>query len=270
MSQISETLLNAVATSDLQLLRQCIDRAPDIAPNLAMEYLARTIEPMPEGVPSGPDGLLAILEVLLDAGADLEGSYNGYPLLGVFAQVDHLDAVDLLLARAAPTDPPAAEGLHGKPIRHTPLMIAAASGSIKCLRRLVEAGADLESADEDGETALAWAVREVQIETAVALWEFGANPNIQMKQNYNLLHMALAKIDEVLPGELEAMLDWLVGDVGQDIHSADEFGDTPLSMVSHEHEFARRAMLEGRARAQARQLNECAPTSVSPGPRPRL
>ena len=94
------------------------------------------------------------LDLVLDI--DARNEFGKTPLMTA-AQFNKLDAVKWLLANGvavnARTD---AEGLgHG---RRTPLMYAAASGSMEVIRTLLEAGADPYLADTTGQSAIDYLV----------------------------------------------------------------------------------------------------------------
>jgi ankyrin repeat protein len=71
-----------------------------------------------------------------------------------------------------------------------PLMAAAASGKAADIRRLREAGADLERRDSGGRTALHVAVHAGNRETVAALLDLSADPNALDAQRYDAITIA--------------------------------------------------------------------------------
>ena len=105
---------------------------------------------------------LSAMEDLLRRGANVneKNGIGGTPLI-VAAQYDDVEGVRLLLAHHAELEnKEAGQNLLG----YTALMYAAANGYTEVTRVLLEAGASLETTDDNGETALSIA-NNVQMET---------------------------------------------------------------------------------------------------------
>ena len=73
----------------------------------------------------------------------------------------------------------------------SPAMYAARAGAIDAVRALADAGADLNAADPDGTTPLILAIVNAKFDTAVALLEKGANPNLQDQMGMSALYAAV-------------------------------------------------------------------------------
>lgn len=73
----------------------------------------------------------------------------------------------------------------------TPLMYAARDGAIDAVRALADCGADLNSTDPVGTTALTLAIQNGHFDTAVALLEKGADPNVADDNGMSPLYAAV-------------------------------------------------------------------------------
>jgi ankyrin repeat protein len=73
----------------------------------------------------------------------------------------------------------------------TAAMYAARDGAIDVVRALGDLGADLDAQDPDGTTPLILAIVNARFDTAVALLEKGANPNIADKMGMTALYAAV-------------------------------------------------------------------------------
>ena len=70
----------------------------------------------------------------------------------------------------------------------TALMLSARNGNVKCMRLLIEAGADVDAASkEDGRTALIAAARRERVEALKLLLRRGARPNKADRDGYTAL-----------------------------------------------------------------------------------
>src|SRR5262245_12399309 len=141
----SETVLDAVARGDLDVVRSQLKSGADVnsarADGVSALHLAASA------------GNVEIARVLMTAGANVGAStvLLGTRPLHMAAENGHSDVVDLLLARGA--DPNAADRLGT-----TPLMLAAHSGDAKTVALLLDGGADLDARETaKGETALMFA-----------------------------------------------------------------------------------------------------------------
>lgn len=119
-------------------------------------------------------GRIDVVQLLLEAGAntspeDDEGS--GTPLFWA-AYAGRAAVVEMLLSNGSQADintPHASQ--------RTPLMVAASCGHEDVVRQLLDAGADVDSVNNSGMTALALAVKGRNAGTAAMLLAAGADPN---------------------------------------------------------------------------------------------
>jgi hypothetical protein len=82
----------------------------------------------------------------------------------------HIDALNTALADGASVNARVGLGL-------TPLMSAAAGGTLESARRLIDLGAQIDATDEFGNTALMMATRNNNVELIRYLLRHGADPN---------------------------------------------------------------------------------------------
>lgn len=163
------------------------------AVSLLIEAGADANAVLPEGetvlMTAARTGRPAVLETLLAHGADLntrEHWYGETALIWAAAE-DHPDAVKVLVAHGA--DVNGRSSLLDIPTRRngqsilslgswTPLMYAARQGARDTVRMLASLGADLDLTDPDGATALVVAIINANYDTAAALLDAGADPNV--------------------------------------------------------------------------------------------
>jgi ankyrin repeat protein len=117
------------------------------------------------------NGHLEVARVLLAAGAPADATDGEQKALSRVMEDCHMPMVELLLEAGADVNGAADPGL-GYP----PLVYAAEEGQIACVRRMLEAGADLEHRDRLGFTALAQAVVKDRREIVKLLLARGADP----------------------------------------------------------------------------------------------
>ncbi len=101
----------------------------------------------------------------------------------------------------------------------TPLMLAAAYGSLEGVELLVENGADVKAASNSGVTALHWSARNVK--KVRLLLDRGADANVRSQLGRTPLLVAASST-----GTAEAI--GLLLDKGADVNAADAIGVTPL------------------------------------------
>lgn len=140
------------------------------------------------------------------------------------ARTQNLEGVRALLAEGADPNPPH-EGYSG----YTPLMFAAGNGDPEMTRLLIEAGAETERRDHNGERALQWAARQSFLnpfrdnaECARLLLEAGS-PADSAADRYGSSPL----IDVTRYGSDPAMVRHLLA-AGADPNRAGQSGETPL------------------------------------------
>eukprot|EP00930_Biecheleria_cincta_P048653 TRINITY_DN33934_c0_g1_i1.p1 TRINITY_DN33934_c0_g1~~TRINITY_DN33934_c0_g1_i1.p1 ORF type:complete len:209 (-),score=51.48 TRINITY_DN33934_c0_g1_i1:58-684(-) len=72
----------------------------------------------------------------------------------------------------------------------TPIMFSAQKGSVECVRRLLQAKADVNAVEEDGWSALHFASKEGHLEVCKALLESQANPELLNIDDHKPLDVA--------------------------------------------------------------------------------
>jgi ankyrin repeat protein len=73
----------------------------------------------------------------------------------------------------------------------TALIRAAEAGDLKCIRSLLEDGADINAADKNGWTALMKAVKNHHLKTTADLITAGANVHAETRNGWNVLSIAV-------------------------------------------------------------------------------
>ena len=130
------------------------------------------------------NGHLAIVQLLLDAGADKEvARQDGATALHVAAQNGHLDVVRLLLEAGADKDVARQNGA-------TVLQTAAYNGHSDVVRLLLEGGAEKDAARQTGATALHIAAQNGHVDVARLLLEAGADKDAAMHNGATALYIA--------------------------------------------------------------------------------
>ncbi len=104
----------------------------------------------------------------------------------------------------------------------TAMMYAAICGSVEVLERLIEEGADVNSQDVDGRTVLIETLtteNDIPVSAIQSLIKAGADPNIRIKGGLTPLMLAAAGDPDVLQ---------MLIDAGADVNVRDERGTTAL------------------------------------------
>jgi ankyrin repeat protein len=148
------------------------------------------------------------MAALLDAGADIdEETDEGMTALMVTARRADLDAVEWLIERGARVD--------ARTVTNNTALIMASDGRNEwsrdfsfgsrieqCLRRLVQAGADINAANDEGITAVHAATWGFDANRVKCLLELGADPRIAARDGSTPLSVALAQGHEAMAAAL--------------------------------------------------------------------
>ncbi|KAJ0153294.1 Beauvericin cluster-specific repressor BEA4 [Fusarium oxysporum f. sp. albedinis] len=206
------------------------------------------------------NGHAEIVELLFNAGARPDTSSRNEPIICLVASRCLVTVVKVFLERGANVE---ATGLSGR----TPLHFAAEEEeSAATMETLLNYGADINSRDPMGETALFKATKRASVDEVELLIRHGADVNDRMRLNETCLHGAMSSSKtpfDIVRALLEngAMADacntaqqtcihsfayqervtpstadlfQLLANYGVDLNSSDSFGDTPLHlMVRH-------------------------------------
>lgn len=153
-----------------------------------------------------------LAELLLERGAEIDapvkaGDLEGWTPLFFAVHENHQEMTDLLLQRGASQ---AALGYNkddkawpeAAPVQLAPLRLAAKMGHTALIQTLVRAGADLESSDVNGFTALLTAVYYKQTEAAQTLLSLGSDPGKVSKLGAGPLRLAISTGNETLQKHL--------------------------------------------------------------------
>jgi ankyrin repeat protein len=154
----------------------------------------------------GNDDELA--EMLIRAGADVNVS-NDYRMtpLSVACTNGNPGMVARLLTAGANPDTPISTG-------ETPLMTCSATGTIDGVKSLLARGADINASEPSlGQTALMWAVSERHHDVVRLLLERGANAGAATRHGFTALHFAARE------GDLETARLLLAGGMDIDVQS---------------------------------------------------
>jgi hypothetical protein len=155
--------------------------------------------------------LLDLLRLLVAHGVDLNGvSTYQESGLRVLSRIGRFDAVRLLLEAGADKEQ----------LQWTPLIEAAALGSLADVERLVAGGAPLEATDWWSRTAWLVALLAGDLAKAQRLADLGANVEARGRCGMPPLFHAVA-------GHHPQVLQWLL-DLGHDVDQTDDFGATAL------------------------------------------
>lgn len=148
------------------------------------------------------NGRAEAIKVLLARGAHPDGADgHGWPL-GDAAYRGHVDAVRALLSGGAKVDA-------RSPSQGTALMRAAFNGQGTVAQILLEAGADPNAVDAEGQSSLYWAIKTIPIDGRAGavrpLLAYGADPHLRNKAGQSPLELAGSHVTGA-SGEKAALL----------------------------------------------------------------
>ncbi len=156
------------------------------------------------------EGNVEAVKVLLDHGADVNAKENfrGQTALMWAAAEGHADIVSMLAAHGAELNlrsydrdtalPKMAAGTPAAPIARgglTALLFAARQGEIESAKALLDAKADINAVDSDGNNALTLAILNTHYDLTAMLIDRGADPNIAAKNGRTALYSAVEMHD---------------------------------------------------------------------------
>jgi ankyrin repeat protein len=163
-------------------------------------------------------GNLAEVKNLIQSGVEFDTlqfkiEYNSYTVLTWAAANDHIEIVELLLEKGANVNQARQDG-------KTALMLAILFGKIQIIELLLEKGANVNQADQYGDTALIEAAANGNIEIVKLLLEKGAKVNKANKDGETALMLA------ILFGKIQIIE--LLLEKGANVNQADQDGKTAL------------------------------------------
>lgn len=102
------------------------------------------------------------------------------------------------------------------------LMYAAISGSVEIMEKLIEGGADVNTKDQDGRSALVEVLtteNDLPIDIIKSLCDAGADVNVRFGEGLTPLLLAASGNPDIVR---------LLVNAGADVHTKDDYGTTPL------------------------------------------
>ncbi|HET7607904.1 MAG TPA: ankyrin repeat domain-containing protein, partial [Gammaproteobacteria bacterium] len=154
---------------------------------------------------SARTGSVDVAKQLIDAGADVNAreAWRDQTALMWAAEGAFVGVVDLLIAHGADVHARAAANDWGSQITSepraqyrptgglTPLLYAARSGCVECVRSILKAGESVDRPTPDGVTPLMLAIDNYELDTAKALLDAGANPHLSDWWGRTALYLAV-------------------------------------------------------------------------------
>lgn len=157
-----------------------------------------------------------IASILLDNGADVDlvDDFGDTPLCLAARFTGSVPIAKLLLKHGADFDTP-----------QSPVIIAVECGvSLRMLQFLLDAGADVNSVNADGQTLLSLAALQGKVYMVKLLLERGADVNIADNNGYTPLHFSITRAKSPVMAKL-------LLDNGADVNFLNTIGNIPLSIA---------------------------------------
>jgi len=110
------------------------------------------------------------------------------------------------------------------------LMYAAISGSVEIMEKLIEDGADVNTKDQDGRTALIEVLateNDLPIDIIQSLCDAGADVNVRFSEGLTPLLLAASGNPDIVR---------LLVNAGADVNAKDDYGTTPLQRAKYRPE----------------------------------
>ena len=185
-------LVYAAGDGDRQMVRRLIAAGAEVSPT--------SYEQMTPLASAAIEGHSDVVEMLLGAGAKVDQNVIFQrTALHLAAGASHEETVALLLDHGAAVD---ARDHLGR----TPLLVAMyldEEAALPCVRRLVEAGANVDAADADGATALMAAANDGHEELVAVLLRAGANAAVRDSRQQTASMLARGNGHAALAARLE-------------------------------------------------------------------
>ena len=173
----------AVQTNNIKLLQDVINEGFDVNESV------RTVQPLMWACRTGN---LEQIKILLDAGADVNAlSSEGMTPLDYACLSESGEAVKLLIAAGGDPDHVTEEG------NMTPLISATVLENTDIVKALVENGAKVNWQDDNGDTALMYAVYNFSYKSAKILIDAGADPYLANREGYTPAESADEKMKKI-------------------------------------------------------------------------
>ena len=188
----------AAEYDNIEVLRRLLDAGGSV--NLRSRHYYTPLAQM--AWKTGPDDV-EVAGILLDNGADIKAaSRHGWTPLHHAAGAKNIELLRYLIERGAPLE------LRTTDIGYTPLMLAAADGSVDVVVALAQLGANVEARSEGGTTPLYQAAVNGHSDVVERLLELGARADIETYNGWTPMKAAASRGDtEVLRILLAAGVD---------------------------------------------------------------
>ena len=192
-------------------------------------------------------GNLQCLRRIVEVGVNVNRLFFGRTALYWAVRRSHVDCVRVLLKAGA--DPNLFEGK----VEYTPLTSAVCP---RCVKALVESGANIDFVDEYGNSALSEAISRGDFKKSELLMDHGANLNPYDSDEEARVYSA-PLLSLAVAGEHIVILGLLIGR-GADIEATDKYGDTALlSAAKRLYVPGTKQLLDSYANAQVEDGNGC-------------